>query len=77
MTKEIDLRTEIQYWKEQCDILKKDVRILRRELCWEQFYGKNKYEEFKRWVIVNHSDVWIVKGIFDEFEKKYDDGDME
>lgn len=77
MTKKINLESEIQYWKEQCDILKKDVRVLRRELYWEQFYGKNKYEEFKRWVIENHSDVWIVKGIFDAFEKKYDDGDME
>lgn len=75
MTKEIDLYTEIQYWKEQCDVLKKDIKVLRRELYWEQFYGKNKYEEFKRWVIVNHSDVWIVKGIFDIFEKQYDNGE--
>lgn len=73
----IDKDAEIQYWKEQCSSLEKDIRLLRRELCWEQCYGKNKYEEFKRWVIVNHSDVWIVKGIFDAFEKKYDNGDVE
>ena len=67
----IDLESEIQYWREQCDILRKDVRVLRRELYWKEFCGKDKYEEFKDWVVENHSDVWIVKGIFDAFEKKY------
>ena len=71
MTKKIDLESEIQYWKEQCYILRKDVRILRRELYWKEFCGKDKYEEFKDWVVENHSDVQIVKGIFDAFEKKY------
>ena len=66
------METEIRYWREQCDSLKKDVRVLRRELYLKDFFGKNKYEEFKDWVIINHSDAWIVKGIFDAFEMKYE-----
>lgn len=73
----IDKEAEIQYWKEQCFCLEKDIRVLRKELCWKEFYGKDKYQKFKDWIVENHSDVWIVRGIFDEFEKKYDDGDVE
>lgn len=73
--KKIDIESEIQYWREQCSCLEKDVRTLRRELYWKEFYGRNKYEEFKRWVIVNHSDVWIVKDIFNAFEKEYNNID--
>lgn len=32
---------------------------------------KDKYDEFKIWVLQNHSDVWIIEGIFDVFEKSY------
>lgn len=74
---DIDTKAEIQYWKEQCDCLKKDVRVLRRELYLKDFCGKDKYQKFKEWVITNHSDVWIIKGIFDAFEKEYDKGDVE
>ena len=74
----IDKDAEIQYWREQCFCLKKDVRILRRELYWKEFLGKDKYDKFKDWVIENHSDVWIVKCIFDAFEKEYENnGDFE
>lgn len=72
LPKKIDIETEIQYWREQCNSLKKDVRMLRSELYWKDFLGKDKYEEFKDWVVKNHSDVWIVKGIFDAFEREYE-----
>lgn len=32
---------------------------------------KDKYDEFKIWVLQNHSDAWIKQGIFDAFEKSY------
>lgn len=32
---------------------------------------KDRYDEFKIWVLQNHSDGWIIKGIFDAFEKSY------
>lgn len=66
--KKIDIESEIQYWREQCSCLEKDVRTLRRELYWKEFLGKDKYEKFKDWVIKNHSDV---KDIFNVFEKEY------
>lgn len=74
----IDKEAEIRYWREQCSCLAKDVRTLRRELYWKDFLGKDKYDKFKDWVTKNHSDVWIVRGIFDAFEKEYNNnGDVE
>ena len=70
------MKAEIEYWKEQCDCLRKDVRLLRQELYWKDFCGKDKYQKFKEWSIKNHSDVWIVKGIFDAFERDYEKGDV-
>lgn len=72
----IDKEAEILYWKEQCFRLRKDVRVLRRELYLKDCWSKDKYEQFKIWVLHNHSDAWAVQGIFDAFEKKYDKGEM-
>lgn len=35
-----------------------------------------KFETFKKWVLKNHSDVWIIQSIFNNFEKYYEKNNL-